>query len=160
MHKHVCVHVSANVCGVYAQGGVAEPADRTREVNERLLAEVRRRLQEAKSQLHTGAGAGAGAGAGSPDEVDAGTPVDSPLGGRPKVLQGQASSGTYNYNSNPCILALTMLCCLELILPNFLEDTNSCTAMIDIRDHECSSCVAPYCSMANVTNVHRFKQAA
>ena len=105
-----CVHVSANVCGVYAQGGVAEPADRTREVNERLLAEVRRRLQEAKSQLHTGAGAGAGAGAGSPDEVDAGTPVDSPLGGRPKVLQGQASSGTYNYNSNPCILALSMLC--------------------------------------------------
>ena len=58
-------------------------------MNERLLAQVRRRLQEAKSQLHTGAGAGAE----GPDEADAGTPVDSPLGGRPKVLQGQASAG-------------------------------------------------------------------
>lgn len=79
--------VSADWCLVYIQGGVAEPADRTREVNERLLMEVRRRLQEAKSQLHTGAD-------GAPSEVDAGTPVDSPLGGRPKVLQGQGSSGT------------------------------------------------------------------
>ena len=105
MSEHVCVHVSADLCGVhlsadlcgvYVQRGVAEPVSGSREMNERLLAEVRRRLQEAKSQLHTGAGAGAGAGAGtgSPDEVDAGTPVDSPLGGRPKVLQGQASSGT------------------------------------------------------------------
>ena len=82
--------VSADWCCLYVQGGVAEPADRSREVNERLLAQVRRRLQEAKSQLHTGAGAGAE----GPDEADAGTPVDSPLGGRPKVLQGQASSGT------------------------------------------------------------------
>ena len=79
------VRASADWCHV--QGGAAEAADRTKEVNERLMAEVRRRLQEAKSQLHTGAGAR------SPDEADAGTPVDSPLGGRPKVLQGQASSG-------------------------------------------------------------------
>ena len=69
---------------VHAQEEVAEPKDKTQEINERLLVEVRRRLQAARSQLHTG----------PPSEVDAGTPVDSPLGGRPKVLQGQGSSGT------------------------------------------------------------------
>ena len=99
----VCVHLNTGLYWVCVQGGVAEPADRTREINERLLAEVRRRLQEAKSQLPSGAGAGAAAG--SPDEADAGTPVDSPLGGRPKVLQGQGSAGTYSSNSSHCIVA-------------------------------------------------------
>lgn len=59
-------------------------ADRSKEVNERLLMEVRRRLQAARSQLNTG----------PLSEGDAGTPVDSPLGGRPKVLQGPPPSGT------------------------------------------------------------------
>ncbi|KAL3153612.1 hypothetical protein ABBQ32_013217 [Trebouxia sp. C0010 RCD-2024] len=63
-----------------------EPVDRSREVNERLLMEVRRRLQAARSQLNTGGGAAS--------EADAGSPVDSPLGGRPQVLQGRGASGT------------------------------------------------------------------
>ena len=55
--------------------------DRSRE---RLLMEVRRRLQAARSQLNT-----------EPlSEAEANTPVDSPLGGRPKVLQGRGASGT------------------------------------------------------------------
>ena len=62
----------------------AVPAvDRTKEINERLLLEVRRRLQAAKSQLNTQA----------PSEADAGSPVDSPLGGRPTVLQGRDAAG-------------------------------------------------------------------
>lgn len=97
-YDSACLFVSADGCVVCIQGGVAEPADRTREINERLLMEVRRRLQEAKSQLHTGAD-------GPPSEVDAGTPVDSPLGGRPKVLQGQGSSGT-----PLCTFALSLHC--------------------------------------------------
>lgn len=54
-------------------------------MNERLLMEVRRRLQAARSQLNTGGGAAS--------EADAGSPVDSPLGGRPQVLQGRGASG-------------------------------------------------------------------
>ncbi len=57
--------------------------DKTKEMNERLLVEVRRRLQAAKSQLNSA----------PPSEADAGTPVDSPLGGRPTVLQNRTSAG-------------------------------------------------------------------
>lgn len=60
-----------------------QETDKTREMNERLLVEVRRRLQAAKSQLNSRA----------PSE-DAGSPVESPLGGRPTVLQGRDASGT------------------------------------------------------------------
>ncbi len=57
--------------------------DKTKEMNERLLVEVRKRLQAAKSQLNSA----------PPSEADAGTPVDSPLGGRPTVLQNRTSEG-------------------------------------------------------------------
>ena len=57
--------------------------DKTKEMNERLLVEVRKRLQAAKSQLNSS----------PPSEADAGTPVDSPLGGRPTVLQNRTSEG-------------------------------------------------------------------
>ncbi|KAL0055654.1 hypothetical protein WJX82_002810 [Trebouxia sp. C0006] len=61
--------------------------DKTKEMNERLLVEVRKRLQAAKSQLNSA----------PPSEADAGTPVDSPLGGRPTVLQNRTSEGTPGY---------------------------------------------------------------
>lgn len=57
--------------------------DKTKEMNERLLVEVRKRLHAAKSQLNSA----------PPSEADAGTPVDSPLGGRPTVLQNRTSEG-------------------------------------------------------------------
>ncbi|KAL0017770.1 hypothetical protein WJX77_001053 [Trebouxia sp. C0004] len=60
---------------------------KTNEMNERLLVEVRKRLQAAKSQLNSA----------SPSEADAGTPVDSPLGGRPTVLQNRTSEGSPGY---------------------------------------------------------------
>ena len=66
--------------------------DKTKEMNERLLVEVRKRLQAAKSQLNTQA----------PSEGDVGTPVDSPLGGRPTVLHGRDTSGLF-----PTLLALS-----------------------------------------------------
>lgn len=59
--------------------------DKSKEMNERLLLEVRRRLQAAKSQLNTAPAS----------EADMGTPVDSPLGGRPTVLQGRGHSGMH-----------------------------------------------------------------
>ena len=58
--------------------------DKTKEMNERLLVEVRRRLQAARSQLNSA----------PPSEADAGTPVDSPLGGRPRVLQNRTAEGS------------------------------------------------------------------
>ncbi|KAL0024099.1 hypothetical protein WJX79_006862 [Trebouxia sp. C0005] len=61
--------------------------DKTKEMNERLLVEVRKRLQAAKSQLNSA----------PPSEADGGTPVDSPLGGRPTVLQNRTSEGTPGY---------------------------------------------------------------
>ena len=69
--------------------------DKTKEMNERLLVEVRKRLQAAKSQLNTQA----------PSEGDVGTPVDSPLGGRPTVLHGRDTSGLF------LTLLLLLLCC-------------------------------------------------
>ena len=45
-------------------------------VEERLLLEVRRRLQQARGQLNSA----------PPSEADH-TPLDSPMGGRPTVLQ-------------------------------------------------------------------------
>ena len=134
----VCVHLNTGLYWVCVQGGVAEPADRTREINERLLAEVRRRLQEAKSQLPSGAGAGAAAG--SPDEADEGTPEDSPLGGRPKVLQGQGSAGIYSSNSLHCILVLLLLYrpvqdsfCI-LAGSSYKHTSGSCATVYDILD--------------------------
>ena len=68
--------------------------DKTKEMNERLLVEVRKRLQAAKSQLNSA----------SPSEADVGTPVDSPLGGRPTVLQNRTSEG------NTASIAMLALC--------------------------------------------------
>ena len=81
---------------MHGQEEVTKPVDKTKEMNERLLVEVRRRLQAARSQLHTG----------PPSEADGGTPVDSPLGGRPKVLQGQGSSGSRHACSASCSLVI------------------------------------------------------
>ena len=67
--------------------------DKTKEMNERLLVEVRRRLQAARSQLNSA----------PPSEADAGTPVDSPMGGRPRVLQNRTSEGVKP--CTPCLLA-------------------------------------------------------
>ncbi len=67
--------------------------DKTKEMNERLLVEVRKRLQAAKSQLNSA----------PPSEADAGTPVDSPLGGRPTVLQNRTSEG-----NTACIATLAL----------------------------------------------------
>ena len=63
--------------------GQAVAVDKTKEINQRLLMEVRRRLQAAKSQLHSAA----------PSEVDVGSPDDSPMGGRPSVLQNRTPAG-------------------------------------------------------------------
>ena len=83
--------------------------DRSRE---RLLMEVRRRLQAARSQLNTG----------PLSEADANTPVDSPLGGRPKVLQGRGASGTLTLFTPLALQQLLLTCsktCLQYLSPGY-----------------------------------------
>ena len=87
--------------------------DKTKEMNERLLVEVRRRLQAARSQLNSA----------PPSEADAGTPVDSPLGGRPRVLQNRTAEG-----EQCCSHAVMPFvhCYLWFVLPAYLQKVHRC----------------------------------